>query len=110
MFNKKQITWEQIFSSYTNNPRDVKTVPFHRDGIWFYVYVENDNVYVKNARNHTDSSNIKIRRKIEKEKLDAMLSLYHRRKKVNLFRRKQKKSQSIRFTGTAYLLIWVRKN
>ena len=81
MFNKKQITWEQIFSSYTNNPRDGKTVPLHMDGIWFYVYVENDNVYVKNARNHTDSSNIKNRRKIEKEKLDVMLSLYHRRKK-----------------------------
>ena len=81
MFADKKI-WEEMILSYKNNPRDVKTVPLKKEGIWFYVYVENDNIYVESARNHlTNSSNIKNRRKMEKEKVNTMLSIYHRRKK-----------------------------
>ena len=81
MFGKKKISWEEIVLSYKNNPRDVKTVPLKGDGIWFYVYVENDNIYVENAKNHLDSYKIKNRRRLEQEKLDAMHSLYDRRNK-----------------------------
>ena len=79
MFGRKQISWEEIVLSYKDNPRDVKTVPIKRKGIWFYVYVENDNIYIENAREHADTSKIKIRRRLEKEKTNAMLSLYYRR-------------------------------
>lgn len=81
MFGIKKITWEEIVLSYSKNPRDVKTVPFNRAGIWFYVYVENGSIYIENAKNHSDSSSIKIRRKLKKENLDAILSLYYRRKR-----------------------------
>ena len=79
MFGKRKITWEDIVASYANNPRDVKTVPFRKNGIWFYVYVENGSVYIENAKKHADSSKLKYRRKLEENKLDAILSIYHRR-------------------------------
>lgn len=81
MFGVKKITWEEIVSSYSKNPRDVKTIPFNRQGIWFFVYAERDNIYIESARNHFNSSSIKIRRKLKKENVDTMLSLYFRRKK-----------------------------
>ncbi|MBR2499727.1 MAG: hypothetical protein IKB60_01465 [Clostridia bacterium] len=81
MLEIKKVTWEEIVSSYMNNPRDVKTIPLKGEGIWFYVYVENGNIYVENAKNHLTSSKIKIRRKIKKENFDKMVSLYYRRTK-----------------------------
>jgi hypothetical protein len=80
MFGKKKITWEEIVTSYKKHPRDVITVPLRKSGIWFYVYVENDNVYIENAKNHTSSAKLKCRRTLEKCKLDAMLSIHYRRK------------------------------
>ena len=76
---EKNITFKEIVLSYTNNPRDVKTVPLNREGIWFYVYVENENIYVDKAKNHANSSKVKNRMRIPKEQFDTMLSLYHRR-------------------------------
>ena len=81
MLGRKKVTWEEMISAYINNPRDVKTIPLQGAGIWFYVYVENGDIYVESAKKHSDSSIIRNRRKIEKEKVDAMLSLYYRRKK-----------------------------
>lgn len=81
MFGSKKTIWEEMISAYINNPRDVKTIPLQKEGVWFHVYVENNSIYVENARNHsTNSSNIKNRRKIEKEKAETMLSIYIRRK------------------------------
>lgn len=81
MFNDKKITWNDIVSSYSNNPRDVKTVPLRGAGRWFYVYAENNNVYAENARNHSVSSKIKGRRVLEKNKVDDVLAIYDRRKR-----------------------------
>ena len=62
MFGNKKITWEEMVSSYINNPRDVKTIPLQKEGVWFYVYVENDDIYVESARNHlANSSSIRNR-------------------------------------------------
>ena len=81
MLAEKKTVWEKMVLSYINNPRDVKTVPVIREGVWFYVYVEDNSIYVENSRSHlANSSNIKNRRRLEKEKADAMLSLYYRRK------------------------------
>lgn len=80
MFNKKKITWDEIVLSYTKNPRDVKTVPLRKEGIWFYVFAENNDLYVTNANNHIDSSKIKTPRKIDKENFVTMLSIYAKRK------------------------------
>ena len=81
MFFKKQIKWEDMISSYINNPRDVKTIPLQGTGIWFYVYVEDNDIYIEGAKNHSNSSIIRGSRKLESEKIDVMLSLYYRRKK-----------------------------
>ena len=80
LFNKKT-TWETILSSYTKEPRDVKTVPLYKEGIWFYVYAENNNIYIENAQNHENGSAIKKRRLLDKENFDTMLTLYYKRKK-----------------------------
>lgn len=90
MFGKKEIMWSDVVNAYVNNARDVKTDPkppkganytTNPKGIWFYVYAENGNIYIESARNHSNSSRISGRRKLENEKFDAMLSLYKRRKK-----------------------------
>ena len=69
-----------MISTYTKAPRDVRTIPLKGSGIWFYVYAEQDDIYIESARNHAVSSVIRNRRRLEKEKVDAMLSLYFRRK------------------------------
>ena len=81
MLKSEKMIWNEIVLSYASNPRDVKTVPMKREGIWFYVYAENDNIYVENARNHSNSSKIKVRRKIQKEELEDMISLHNKRRK-----------------------------
>lgn len=90
MFDKKEIMWSDVVNAYVNNARDVKTDPkphkvpnytTNPKGLWFYVYAEKGNIYIENARNHSNSSRISGRRKLENEKFDAMLSLYERRKK-----------------------------
>ncbi len=75
----REITWKEIVLSYRNHPRDVKTIPLYREGIWFYVYVENGDVYLENAKNHVNSSNMKVRRKLDKKKFDTMVEIYGQR-------------------------------
>ena len=77
----KKITWKDIITEYTKNPRDVITVPQRGVGIWFYVYAEKDGIYIENAREHTDSSKIKGRRRLEQDKLEVMTDLHQRRKR-----------------------------
>ena len=72
--------WDILVNSYENNPRDVITRPQNRQGIWFYVYVENKCIFIESARDHTNSSAIKGRRRLEYDKADVMLALYYDRK------------------------------
>ena len=118
MFGKKEIMWTDVVNAYVNNARDVKTDPkppkganytTNPKGIWFYVYAENGNIYIESARNHSNSSRISGRRKLENEKFDAMLLLYKRRKKVRQYHKKQQVPHTIKFIGTAYSLTWVYK-
>ena len=79
MVAENTIVWETMVRSFANNPRDVQTVPLSGGGIWFFVYAEYGNIYVESGRNHTNSSIIRNRRRLEKEKTEKMLSIYHRR-------------------------------
>ena len=79
MMDENTIVWETMVRSFANNPRDVQTVPLSGGGIWFFVYAEYGNIYVESGRNHTNSSIIRNRRRLEKEKTEKMLSIYHRR-------------------------------
>lgn len=81
MHCKQTALWDNMISSYANNPRDVITVPLNGSGIWFYVYVASGCIYVESAKKHTNSSMIRNRRMLEQEKAEAMLSLYYRRKR-----------------------------
>ena len=72
--------WRAIIDSYTSSPRDVQTVPLKGIGIWFYVFTKNGEVYVSNARHHTDSSKIQGARLLDKNNCDAVFALYQRRK------------------------------
>ena len=104
------ISYLDLVNSFMNNPRDVSTKPItNRLGKWFYVYAENGNIYIESARNHSNSSRISGRRKLENEKFDAMLLLYKRRKKVRQYHKKQQVPHTIKFIGTAYSLTWVYK-
>ena len=79
--NQNSITWDNIVAEYTNNPRDVITVPItNKKGIWFYVHAENGSVYVSAAEHHMESSKISGPIKIQKEKFEDMLQIYLRRK------------------------------
>ena len=80
MFSKDNITLDKIVSSYKNNPRDVKTNPINnKEAVWFYVYVDNDNIYIENAINHSKSSVIKSRRRLDVNNFDTMLLINERR-------------------------------
>ncbi|MBE6926919.1 MAG: hypothetical protein E7467_00270 [Ruminococcaceae bacterium] len=75
--------WEQIVRSFTQNPRDVKTIPLYkREALWFFVYAESGEVYVAPARTHTPSSKITTTRKlaVHENECETMLDLYRRRK------------------------------
>ena len=79
--NRNDITWEHIVAEYAQNPRDVVTVPLtNKRGIWFYVHTENGSVYISGAEHHTESSKISWPMKLQKDKFEAMLQIYLRRK------------------------------
>lgn len=58
--------WNLIVKSYYANPRDVLTFGGRK---YFYVYVEHGEVYLESGRNHSNSSDITSRRKLDKENL-----------------------------------------
>lgn len=75
--------WENILRSYTDNPRDVKSVPLtNKKALWFHVYVENGKLYVDCAKENQPSSNLTKRRMLSSssEKCDIMYDIYKRRK------------------------------
>ena len=82
MFFKRDISWTKIVEEYTLNPRDVITIPTmkNKDGIWFYVHVEEGNVYITDAEFHSESSRVNKPIKLQEKQFEDMLSLYLRRK------------------------------
>ena len=54
---------------------------FSREAKWFYVSVTNYNINVESGHNQLNKSWIKMPRTLQKTKLEAILDLYHRRKR-----------------------------
>ena len=75
--------WSRIINYYKDNPQDVKTVPVNKNisGKWFYVYVENNGLYVESGKEHPDKSNITGRRRLQENDLETIYRLYNDRKK-----------------------------
>ena len=76
--------WEDIVKSYTDNPREVCSQPItKRPGRWFFVYVENGDLYVDCAKEHKPSSQLTKRRMLsaDAEKCNIVFDLYCRRKR-----------------------------
>ena len=65
------MTWQIIYESFYNNPRDVRTNPVtNKPSLWFYVYSENGN---------DNSSKLTHRRMLDKNNFAQMLDLNDRR-------------------------------
>lgn len=73
--------YANIVKYFQDHPKDVHTVPLKGEPRWFYVYAENENLYVEVARMHTPSSSIKGRRLLVPAQCETMLNIYQRRKK-----------------------------
>ena len=74
------MTWQTVYESFLHDPRDVKTTPkTNRTPLWFFVYAENGDLYIENAKNHSNSSKITQRRKLDKNNFAKMLELNDRR-------------------------------
>lgn len=65
--------WNEILSSFSENPRDVLTYGKRK---YFYVYAENGDLYVESGRSHSNASEIKIRRRLDKENFDDIYEEY----------------------------------
>lgn len=74
-------TWEKLIASFSEDPRDVATVPMKRTQCkWFYVSVRGDKLCVESGKNHENASKIKGTRKLNDEDLAMMYDFYVRRK------------------------------
>lgn len=75
------LSWENLLNEFKILPRDVSTVPLSktRNPLWFYVFVENNKLYVKNSINKLPSSKIDNKRLLSKGEYLDMLDIYKRR-------------------------------
>jgi hypothetical protein len=60
--------WNFIVECLKKKSRDISTVPSNnRKPVWFYAYIENDNIFVENSTTHFPPTDITGRREIEKK-------------------------------------------
>lgn len=72
--------WNKILKEFSENPRDVHTVPkVKKEPKWFFVYEEYGNIYIEKAREHKPSSSIQHRLRLKKEEIEIMKNLYDKR-------------------------------
>lgn len=72
--------YQDLVTSYCQEPRDIHTIPLHGTPIWFFTYVDKGCVYVEPAHSITPSSKIQTPRRLNPIEFDTMLELYRRRK------------------------------
>ncbi len=74
------MTWQIIYNSFKENPRDVKTNPQRNNAPrWFYVYAQGCDIFIDTARAHSNSSKITQRRPLDKCNFEKMLELNDKR-------------------------------
>ena len=74
------MTWQIIYNSFKENPRDVKTNPQRNNAPrWFYVYAQGGDIFIDVARAHSNSSKINQCRKLDKCNFEKMLELNDKR-------------------------------
>lgn len=72
--------FQDIIREFSSNPRDVKTIPLrNKKAVAFYVYVNNNDLFVTKAKYEKNSSRLSKARKIQKNEYSDMLDIYHRR-------------------------------
>ena len=76
-----QDKWTLIVNSYSQNPRDVITTPIgNRQGKWFHVSVKDCKVFISEAKQHFNSSTLKVQRMLAPSECDNVFELYMKRK------------------------------
>lgn len=65
--------WNEIIASYSEQPRDVLTAGKRK---YFYVYTQENDVYIESGRNHKNASEISSPRLLDKEELSIIYNKY----------------------------------
>ena len=73
--------YQDLVVSYSQEPRDVHTIPLRVTPVWFYTYIDKGYIFVKPAHKKTPASKIRTPRKLDPAEFDTMLDLYRRRNK-----------------------------
>ena len=73
--------YECILRNIQQNPQEIHTIRLNSDdGLWFSVFVENEQIFVSPATEHTPASDVFPNTPISKIDLEQMFPLYVRRK------------------------------
>lgn len=69
---------QTIITSYKETPRDVVTTPTRGKPVWFFVWVENNNLFVEPAHSHIHKSGVSAH-PLDKQNVDKIFELYCKR-------------------------------
>ena len=73
--------YNKIIAEFSKSPRDICTVPLKSNTRkWFFVFVQDNTVFIEPAHNKAPSSQVK-RRKLPESECEKILEIYHRRAK-----------------------------
>ena len=88
------MTYSDLVSSYSSNPRGVPTAPKDKrqPAKWFYAYTKGNSVFVSSGRDHPNACHISPDRRLPESEFDYMLALYYRRKAGEPVSKEAKKS------------------
>lgn len=75
-----KLTYDDLIRIFQVNPRDVKTHPTNAaKPKWYFVFVENGNIFISNSKKMQPSVTISIPRKLIKNEFEVMYDLNNRR-------------------------------
>jgi len=80
--SKGKLTYNDLLNSFRAEPRDIETHPMNASmPKWFYVFVQNGDIYVSNSRKQRPSTSIAVPRKLMREEFEMMYDLHRRRER-----------------------------
>ena len=99
--------WSNIMVSLNEKPSDLPTIPSNnRIPRWFSAYIENGDLFVKNAVNHRPSTKMSKIRKVSKKDFETVYSFYHRWANVERYLRQEVRTLS---RNTAYIFALISR-